>query len=212
MLPRPPGLCLHNSKGPRDDPTARDYLAGQHRVQSGRLRSHVARAERRRLPDCRWPTDTETFRASAIKQQLGHSTLAALGDSTPRERGPFRTNFGHLRGPGPAIKIPFWDPWETVLLGQILAGSLLEANFGNLRALGLAIKLSFWDPWETALLGQILAGEPFGRKFRQFEGPLGRQAKFPSGTLGNGFFWPKCLGWQGTGSKEHNFSEDQIKT
>ena len=65
----------------------------------------------------------------------------------------------------------FWDHWETALLGQILADGLLEANFCRLRALGPTIKIPFWDHWETALLGQILAGEPFGSKFRQFEGP-----------------------------------------
>jgi hypothetical protein len=81
------------------------------------------------------------------------------------------TNFGNLRALGPAIKIPFWDPWETALLGQILAGSLLEANFGNLRALGPAIKIPFWDPWETALLGQNAlvdkAREAKSRTFRR---------------------------------------------
>ena len=51
-----------------------------------------------------------------------------------------------------------WDHWETVLLGQILAGCLLEGNFDNLKALGPAIKIPFWDPWETVRLTQILAG------------------------------------------------------
>jgi len=37
-----------------------------------------------------------------------------------------------LKAFGPAIKIPFWDHWETVLLGQILARSLLEAIFCHL--------------------------------------------------------------------------------
>ena len=39
-------------------------------------------------------------------------------------------NFDNLRALGPAIKIPFWDPLETALLGQILAGSLWEPFFG----------------------------------------------------------------------------------
>ena len=72
--------------------------------------------------------------------------------------GLLEANFCHLRARGPAIKIPFWDHWETAVLGQILAGSLLEANFGNWRARGPAIKIPFWAHWETALLGQILAG------------------------------------------------------
>ena len=60
-------------------------------------------------------------------------------------------------GPGPAMKIPFWDHWETALLGQILAERFLEANLCHLSALGPAMKIPFWDHWETALLGQILA-------------------------------------------------------
>jgi len=43
-------------------------------------------------------------------------------------------------------------------LGQILAGSLLEANFCHLAAPRPAIEFLFWDHWETAILGQILAG------------------------------------------------------
>ena len=61
-----------------------------------------------------------------------------------------------MRVLGPAIKIPFWDHWETALLGQILAEALL-ANFCHLKALGPAIEIPFWDHWETALLGQVLA-------------------------------------------------------
>jgi hypothetical protein len=40
-------------------------------------------------------------------------------------------NFWHLAAPRPAIKLPFWDPWETAFFGQILAGSLLEPDFGQ---------------------------------------------------------------------------------
>ena len=57
----------------------------------------------------------------------------------------------------PAIKFPSGVHWETAVLGQILARSLLEANFWHLAAPRPAIKLPFWDPWETAVLGQILA-------------------------------------------------------
>ena len=66
-------------------------------------------------------------------------------------------DFGTLLAWSPAIKTAFWDPWETALLGQILARSLLEPDFGTLLAWNPAIKTAFWDPWETALLGQILA-------------------------------------------------------
>ena len=79
--------------------------------------------------------------------------------------------FGNLRAFGPAIKIPFWDPWETALLGQILAGSLLDANFGNLRALGPAMKNLLLGPLGNGPFGPNPGREPFGRKFRQFEGP-----------------------------------------
>ena len=46
----------------------------------------------------------------------------------------------------PAIKNAFWNHWETAVLGQILARSLLEAKFCDLRAFGPAIKSAFWDP------------------------------------------------------------------
>ena len=66
-------------------------------------------------------------------------------------------NFWHLAAPWPAIKLPFWDPWETAVLGQILARSFLEANVWHLVAPWPAIKVPVWDPCETAVLGQILA-------------------------------------------------------
>ena len=36
-------------------------------------------------------------------------------------------DFGILVACSPAIKPAFWDPWETALLGQILARSLVGA-------------------------------------------------------------------------------------
>ena len=84
------------------------------------------------------------------------------------------------------MKTPGWDPWETAVLGQILAGSPLEANFGNLRPLGPAIKIPFWDPWETAVLGQIRAGSPLEANFGNLRA-LGPAIKNPLlGSLGNG--------------------------
>ena len=44
--------------------------------------------------------------------------------------------FCHLAAPQLAIEIPFWDHWETAVLGQILAGSLFGSNF-----------LPFGRPW-----------------------------------------------------------------
>ena len=74
-------------------------------------------------------------------------------------------NFWHSRAFGLAIKIPFWNNWETTVLGQLLVESPLKANFGNFRALGPATKIPFWDNWETAVLGQILAGSPLEARF-----------------------------------------------
>ena len=56
------------------------------------------------------------------------------------------------------------------VLGQILAGSLLEPDFGNLAASGPASKTAFWDYWETARFGSNPGREPFGAKFWQFGG------------------------------------------
>jgi hypothetical protein len=67
-------------------------------------------------------------------------------------------NNSHLKAFGLAIKLAFWDHWETAVLGQILARSLLEPDFGTLAACRPAIKSAFWDHWETAFFGQILAG------------------------------------------------------
>ena len=69
----------------------------------------------------------------------------------------FRVQTLHFQGSKPAIKSAFWDPWETAVLGQILARSLLEPDFGILVPWSPAIKNAFWDPWETAFLGQIMA-------------------------------------------------------
>ena len=55
-------------------------------------------------------------------------------------RSLLEANFCHLEALRPAIKLPFWDPWETAVLGQILAGSFLGAPG------------SFWKP-SGSLLG-----------------------------------------------------------
>ena len=46
----------------------------------------------------------------------------------------WKPDFGTLAACRPAIKSAFRDHWETALLGQLLARSLLEANFCPLRA------------------------------------------------------------------------------
>jgi len=86
---------------------------------------------------------------------------------------PSRELFGSIRpfgGPS-AREFLVWDHWETALLAQILAGSLLEANFRHLRALGPAITIPFWDHWETAPFGPNPGREPFGSKFLPLQGP-----------------------------------------
>ena len=45
--------------------------------------------------------------------------------------------FAILDRPGPAIEFLFWEYAETTLLGQILAGSLLELKFAILDGPGL---------------------------------------------------------------------------
>ena len=64
--------------------------------------------------------------------------------------------FGTLVACKPAITSAFWDHWETAVLGQILAKSLLEPDFGTLVAWSPATKSAFWDHWKKAVLGQIL--------------------------------------------------------
>ena len=39
-------------------------------------------------------------------------------------------DFGILTSLRAPIKISFWDQWETAILGQILAWSVLELDFG----------------------------------------------------------------------------------
>ena len=103
-------------------------------------------------------------------------------------------HFCHLRAFGPAIKSAFWDHWETAVLGQILARSLLEANFCHLRAFGPAIKSAFWDHWEMADLGQILARSFMEANFWPLAAP--RPAiKIPSVIIGKRPFWVKS--WPG---------------
>ena len=51
------------------------------------------------------------------------------------------------------LDVAFWYHWETAVLGQILAGNLLEPDFGHLAASRPAIKSAFWNHWETAVSG-----------------------------------------------------------
>ena len=61
-------------------------------------------------------------------------------------RSLLEANFCHLEALRPAIKLPFWDPWETAVLGQILAGSLLRAFWEPLGAFGRQIS-AIWRPF-----------------------------------------------------------------
>ena len=57
---------------------------------------------------------------------------------------PFGSRFWQCGAFQPASEIAFWKPLETAVVGQILAGTLLEADFDNLDM--------FW-----AVLGLFLA-------------------------------------------------------
>ena len=113
----------------------------------------------------------------ASKRNLGafgclRASGSLLGASGLGDSGSFWVPSGSvLAAPRPAIKNPFWDPWETAVLGQILASSLLEANFWHLAAPRPAIEFLFWDPWETAVLGQILARSLLEAKFWHLAAP-----------------------------------------
>ena len=61
---------------------------------------------------------------------------------------------------GRQLKSPSGTLGKRPVLGQILAGSLLEANFGNLKALGPAMKNILLQPF-----GPNPGREPFGSKF-----------------------------------------------
>ena len=54
----------------------------------------------------------------------------------------WKPDFGTLVACRPAIKSAFRDHWETALLGQLLARSLLEANFCPLRAFAEAQRMA----------------------------------------------------------------------
>ena len=88
----------------------------------------------------------------------------------------------------PAIKGTFWDYWETAVLGQIFAGSLLEPDFGNLPASGSGWEASgqlLENSWETAVpLRQARGGQRTPRH-KRFSGK-----DFPSRTRRAGRrFW-----------------------
>lgn len=53
-----------------------------------------------------------------------------------------------------AYEIAFWHHWETAVLGQILARSLLEADCSNLVPFSLLLKLA----------SGIIEKRPFGAK------------------------------------------------
>ena len=122
-----------------------------------------------------------------------HLETAVLGQILARSL--LEPDFGTLAAYGPAIKTAFWDHWETAVLGQILAGSLLEAIFCHLKAFRPAIKGAFWDHWETASFGPNLGRGAFWKQISAICGPVGRQLKSPSGTIGKTALWAKS--WSG---------------
>ena len=96
-------------------------------------------------------------------------------------RSLLEPDFGTLAACRPAIKSAFWDPWETAVLGQILARSLLEPDFGTLTACRPAIKTAFLDPWERLFWAKSWPGA-FWQQICGVRGPLqkhkeGQQAR-----------------------------------
>ena len=81
--------------------------------------------------------DFGNFEASrpAIKSAFWDYWETAVFEPNPG-REPFGARFWQFAGFPAASKRAFWDYWETAVLGQILAGSLLEPDFGNLPASG----------------------------------------------------------------------------
>ena len=70
---------------------------------------------------------------------------------------PFGARFWQFAGfPAPS-KRAFWDYWDTAVLGQILAGSLLEPECGHLRASRRQVNAPSGTIGKRPVLGQILA-------------------------------------------------------
>ena len=73
-------------------------------------------------------------------------------------REPFEARFCNLAASGPQLKAPSGTIGKRPVLGQILAGSLLEPDFGNLGASGPQLKPPSGTLGKRPVLGQILAG------------------------------------------------------
>jgi hypothetical protein len=65
-----------------------------------------------------------------------------------------------------AIECLYWDHWKTVVFGEVLAGSLLEANFCQLVSAWSVIHFSFNEHCQTVVLGEVLDGSRLKRDFR----------------------------------------------
>ena len=109
------------------------------------------------------------------------------------------------------MNFPSENIGETALLGQIPAGSLLEAAFCHFKALGPAIEFLFWDHWETPLLGQILVEESYcyllEANFSELLGTFWESSESLLGASGSflGAFWdPLGAFWEPSGSKSRS--------
>ena len=86
---------------------------------------------------------------------------------------------------GRQLKAPSGTIGRRPVLGQILAGTLLESEFGYLAASGLQLKTPSGTIWKRPVLGQILAGSLLEPNFGNLAAS-GPQLKPPSGTIGKG--------------------------
>ena len=87
---------------------------------------------------CFWHFPYQTFQQFKVLGSFSYRSmhLGALGTNRfgPNPgQAPFGATFRYFEPCQLAIQICFWKTWETALLGQILARSLLTPEFGNLR-------------------------------------------------------------------------------
>ena len=126
-------------------------------------------------------------RPSVWRQQIFHLVVTFAGN------GPFWAKswpgafwsqiLAIWRLPGRQVKPPSGTIGKRPVLGQILAGSLLEPNFGNLAASGPQLKPPSGTIGKRPVLGQILAGSLLEPNFGTLAAS-GPQLKPPSGTIG----------------------------
>ena len=103
---------------------------------------------------------------------------------TKRRSHPSPARIGQVGPFQPTTEIAFWKPSETAVVGQILAGSLVEADFDNLDIFWAVLGLFL------ALLQLFLLLEPFWAVMSLFQpvlAPGGTPRDAPAKSLGLGF-------------------------